>query len=97
MNAKKKTSARKDAAEEIRYADAMAELEQILEDLENDEIDVDELSTRVNRASTLIRLCRERLVHSRGEIEQVVADLEALESADEEGDLAEDEEQDGPF
>jgi exodeoxyribonuclease VII small subunit len=75
-------SAKKAAAskpQEARYADAMAELEQILEDLEGDSIDVDELSSRVKRASELIKLCRERLTRSRAEIEQVVADLEAFE------------------
>lgn len=65
--------------QEIRYADALAELERILEDLENDSIDVDELSARVKRASELIKLCRERLTRSRTEIQQVVADLEAFE------------------
>jgi exodeoxyribonuclease VII small subunit len=63
----------------IRYAEAMAELERILEDLENDQIDVDELVSRVRRASELIRLCRERLGRSQAEIEQVVAELEDLE------------------
>lgn len=75
--AAKKTSAK---GEKVRYADLMTELEQILEDLENDAIDVDELGARVQRASELIRICRERLVASRTEIEQVVADLDALQT-----------------
>ncbi|MEZ5166053.1 MAG: exodeoxyribonuclease VII small subunit [Acidimicrobiales bacterium] len=36
---------------EIGYADAMAELEAILDDLEDDDLDVDVLAARVERAS----------------------------------------------
>ena len=43
----------------------------------------DELGARVKRGSELIRLCRERLLKSRTEIEQVVADLETLDPAGE--------------
>lgn len=70
-----------------RYAEMMQELERILEQLESDTIDVDELSARVKRASELIRLCRQRLVDSQTEIEQVVADLDALEGDGEEDGL----------
>jgi exodeoxyribonuclease VII small subunit len=72
------------AQEPARYAEMMEELEQILEQLESDSIDVDELSTRVKRASELIRVCRQRLVESQTEIEQVVADLDALDEDAEE-------------
>ena len=72
-----------DAHEDVRYADLVEELERILEDLENDAIDVDELAARVQRGSELIRICRDRLVKSRVRIEQVVADLEALDSSGE--------------
>jgi len=73
------------AEEPARYAEMMQELEQILEQLESDSIDVDELSARVKRASELIRICRERLVESQTEIEQVVADLDA--DGEEDGEL----------
>lgn len=75
------TTSRKKTAPsgEVRYADALAELERILDDLEGDSIDVDELAAHVKRASELIQLCRQRLTKSKAEIEQVVADLEAHE------------------
>jgi exodeoxyribonuclease VII small subunit len=78
------------AEEPPRYAEMMEELEQILDQLESDSIDVDELSARVKRASELIRLCRQRLVGSQTEIEQVVADLDALEENAEEDEEIED-------
>ena len=67
------------AEEPPRYAEMMEELERILEQLESDSIDVDELSARVKRASELIRVCRQRLVESQTEVEQIVADLDALD------------------
>jgi len=64
------------APDEIGYADAMTELEAILDDLESDDLDVDVLATRVERASTLIQLCRDRISAASVHVEQVVASLE---------------------
>lgn len=61
----------------ISYVDALAELEQILDELDSDEVDVDVLGTRVRRAAELLRLCRDRIAGARLEVEQVVAELEA--------------------
>jgi exodeoxyribonuclease VII small subunit len=62
---------------DIGYADAMAELESILDDLEDDDLDVDVLASRVERASTLITLCRDRIGAARVQVEKVVASLDA--------------------
>ena len=62
---------------EIGYADAMAELESILDDLEDDDLDIDVLASRVERASTLITLCRDRIGAARVQVEKVVASLDA--------------------
>jgi len=59
------------------YAAAMAELEQILAEIESDDVDVDLLTQRVARAAELIRVCRERIAASRTEVERVVAQLNA--------------------
>ncbi len=75
--------------ETIGYADAMAELEQILRDLEGDDLDVDMLASRVERASFLIGLCRTRIGAARVQVERVVANLD---SDDDEYDLEADSE-----
>lgn len=62
---------------DIGYADAMAELESILDDLEDDDLDVDVLASRVERASALITLCRDRIGAARVQVEKVVASLDA--------------------
>jgi exodeoxyribonuclease VII small subunit len=67
-----------DDPEAIGYADALAELDEILIELEAEELDVDVLATRVARAAELVRLCRSRIQHARVEVERIVADLEAI-------------------
>ena len=65
-------------SEEIGYADAMRELDGILEELERDDLDVDVLAARVQRASELIRLCRSRIARAQADVDRVVTDLESL-------------------
>lgn len=67
--------------QEPGYGAALAELESILDELEDDALDVDVLAARVRRAAELIRLCRRRITDARMEVEQVVASLEDLEAA----------------
>jgi exodeoxyribonuclease VII small subunit len=62
--------------EEIGYADALAELERILAELERADVDVDVLATRAQRASELIKLCRDRIGNARTRIEDVVGGLD---------------------
>ena len=64
------------AAEEIGYAEALTELEGILDEMEAETVDVDLLSERVRRAAELIRLCRTRITSARMEVEQIVAELD---------------------
>ena len=58
------------------YAAAMAELEQILRELEGEDPDVDVLANRVERAATLIEVCRRRIANASIQVERVVAALE---------------------
>jgi exodeoxyribonuclease VII small subunit len=60
-----------DAAPE-GYAAALAELETILAELEDDHVDVDALAAKVKRASTLIEWCRGRIEAARVEVTRVV-------------------------
>ena len=62
-------------ADEPGYAAAMAELEDILEELEAEDPDVDVLANRVERAATLIEVCRRRIANASIQVERVVAAL----------------------
>lgn len=63
--------------EEIGYAAALQELETILAELEKPDVDVDVLATKVERASDLIRLCRERISHAQLQIDKAVEGLDS--------------------
>lgn len=69
--------------DEANYSEALAELEEILDELEDESLDVDTLATKVERASTLIRFCRDRITSARTQVEQIVADLDQLADTDE--------------
>ena len=58
---------------ELGYAAARAELDQILAELSVDDLDVDVLAERVQRASTLIEICRGRIANARIQVERVMA------------------------
>jgi exodeoxyribonuclease VII small subunit len=62
--------------DEVRWADAISELEQILAKLDDDALDVDVLAAQVARAAELIGMCRDRIARTKLEVERIVADLE---------------------
>ncbi len=61
--------------EDLPYADALAELEAILERLERTDPDVDRIAVDVARAADLVRHCRGRIDVARMAVEDVVGDL----------------------
>ena len=63
---------------ELTYAHALSELDDLLTELEDETLDVDTLSERVDRAAFLIRFCRERITSARTTVEQIVAELDEL-------------------
>ena len=57
------------------YTDAIAELEQIVSEIEREDISVDELAEKVKRASLLISICRDKLTKTEAEVNEVLKDL----------------------
>ena len=57
------------------YNEAYAELESILNKLENDEPDVDKLASMVKRASELIKLCKSKLHDTEAEVERIIREM----------------------
>ena len=66
-----------DPVGDIGYADAMAELDEILAELDDDGIDIDVLSERVERAATLIAVCRGRITAAQAKVADIVGALDA--------------------
>ncbi len=60
--------------EPTRYVEAMAELEAILAEIEDDAVDVDVLTQKVARAALLIRWCRGRIDGARIDVERIVSE-----------------------
>ena len=65
------------SGEEPGYAESLAELERILAELERPDVDVDVLASKVQRASELIKLCRDRIASARMQVDKVVGGLDA--------------------
>jgi len=68
----------------MTYREAIEELETILRALETDAVDVDDLTTRVERSAELIRLCRHKLRHAEASLDRVFDTLDEEDEADEE-------------
>lgn len=58
------------------YEDAFTELQRIVRDIESGEINVDELSHKIGRASELITVCKAKLTATEEEVLQLLAKLQ---------------------
>ena len=65
------------STEKITYAEAMAEIEEILAKMNDNELDIDQLGAYVERATTLITLCKEKLLKAQKQVEKVMQPDEA--------------------
>ena len=61
---------------EAKYSKSIKRLEEIIAKIENEEIDVDELSEKVKEAVTLIKSCKEKIEDAELEVKKVVDDLD---------------------
>lgn len=60
----------------VTYNEAMAEVEEILEKIENEELDVDELAEKVKRVSVLLKICKDKLMKTNEQVEQILKEME---------------------
>lgn len=61
---------------EINYTQAFDELQEIVSEMEDGQISVDELAMKVKRASELIRICKNKLVATEGDVQKILKELE---------------------
>ena len=62
---------------DMKYEEAMRELERIVAHMENDEPDIDSLGEQLRRAQQLIKMCKAKLTKADEEIKEILADGEA--------------------
>lgn len=65
------------SSEPKSYAEAMEELERIVRELDSNNVDVDVLSARVQRAMELIAWCDERITAAEVAITEIAATFDA--------------------
>jgi exodeoxyribonuclease VII small subunit len=65
------------------YAESMAELESILASLESDDVDIDTLASRVERASQLIAHCEGRLRATELSLQTILAQHDPAAASEE--------------
>ncbi len=69
------------AEKEIKYSEALQEMEKILKKIENEELDVDELSVTVKRVAYLMKVCRNKLKKTEAEVEHILENLDKEENS----------------
>lgn len=60
------------AKKEIKYEEAVSELEAIVNRMERDELDIDQLSEQLKRAKELVKLCKDKLTKTDEEIKKLL-------------------------
>ena len=58
--------------EEMNYEEAMTQLEQIVEQIENNELGIDELASKLKQAQRLLKMCKDKLTKTDKEIEKLL-------------------------
>ena len=61
---------------EITYTKAFEELQNIVTEIERGEISVNKLSTKVKRASQLIKICKTKLTTTEEDVNKILKELE---------------------
>ena len=62
------------AKKEMKYEEAVTQLEGIVEKMENDELDIDQLSEQLKRAKELVKLCKAKLTKTDDEIKKLLSE-----------------------
>ncbi len=60
----------------ISYIEAFHELQTIVNEMEAGEISVDQVAEKVKRAAMLIRICKEKLLSTESDVNQILKELE---------------------
>ncbi|HLS95692.1 exodeoxyribonuclease VII small subunit [Sphingobacterium allocomposti] len=66
------------------YNDAFQELQLIVSEIESGQINVDELTDKIRRASDLIAVCKAKLTSSEAEVEKLLAKLAQQDNTEDE-------------
>ena len=60
--------------EEVKYEEALAQLETIVRKMEQNEYDIDELAAQLKTAQQLIKFCKDKLTKTEEELKSLESD-----------------------
>ncbi len=63
--------------EEISYTAAHQELQDIVSEMENSEITIDELDTKIKRASELLKICKDKLYTTEKNVQDILEEIKS--------------------
>ncbi len=61
---------------QITYNEAVSEIEEILQQIENEELDIDLLTDKVKRVSFLLNQCKSKLHQTETEVQKILDNIE---------------------
>jgi len=64
------------AKKQLNYNEALEEIETIINKIENQELNIDELSVNVKRVAELLSFCKLKLKHTEEEVQKIIKDLD---------------------
>ena len=60
--------------ENLKYEEAMAQIEAIVHKMENNELNIDELAAQLKTAQRLIKFCKDKLTKTEEELSKIQAE-----------------------
>ena len=60
----------------IKYEEAVAQIEDIVRRLENNEMDIDSLSDELKKAQRLMKTCKDKLLKAESDVNNILKDVE---------------------
>lgn len=61
---------------QLSYNEAIAEIEQIIQKIEGDELDIDELTIKVKRVAELLNYCKLKLKNTEEEVQKILKEFD---------------------
>ncbi len=60
----------------MTYSEAYSKLQEILSQIENNQLDIDELSSKIKEASSLLKICKDKLLVANEETRKIIDRIE---------------------
>ena len=68
-----------DMTQKTSYAEAIKRLEAIVNQIENSELEIDDLTKRIKGANELIQICTDKLTQVDQEVEKILIERKSIE------------------